>query len=537
MKDRATSVTLLDKAISYMAPVHGARRMKARLTMAFAENWVGSSRTKRSLFGFTPRSASQDKLLRNERQTMVDRSHSLMRNHPIVSGVIESNCINIVGSGLQLHSRIDREVLGINDEKAEELESLIEREFELFSETTECDVSRINDFYDLQNITMRQYFVPGESFTVLPFLERRNSLSPYGLKIQIVEPERICNKDKKNDYENDSIICFDGIEKDKKTGEPLKYNICSAHPGDISRTKLMWETVEARDNNGLPNILHHYTMVRPGQTRGVPYLAPIIEPLVGMDKFSKAVLENAVIQALFTVVIESESDPELNDSNENGPEGNDNDIKLGSGSIIGLRPGESAKGLNPTQPSPNFDPYFNSMLNQVSIGLNIPFENVTKRYLSSYTAAQAAFNDAWRFYKTRRIVVCARKFCQPIFEKFLWEAIARGRIPAPGFFDDPIIRKAYCGSEWIGPARGHINPTVEATAAKTRMEIFLTTLEQEMAEYNGGRLDRNMKQIIKEIRAKQAAGLFEQSNNNSVNNPEYSALLDRITALEEEINK
>lgn len=502
--------TLLDRAISQIAPVHGAKRMRARIAMAAAENWTGSSRTTRSLFGFSPKSASQDKLLRNERQTLVDRSHALVRNNSIVSGVVESNCINIVGSGLQLHSRVDREILGISDKQAEALESQIEKEFELFAENPECDVARISNFYDMQNLTMRQYFTPGESFTVLPFLERSNASNPYGLKIQIIDTDRVCNDQKKNDSENESTILYDGIEKDAITGEPLNYHVCRSHPNDQSKLKLKWDIIPARDDNGLPNILHHYTMMRPGQSRGVSYLAPIIEPLMGLGKFSKATLDNAVVQALFAVIIESESGEDLLDPDqENQTPSVDGDIKLGSGSVIGLRPGETAKGINPTQPSPNFDPYFNSMLNQVAIGLGIPFENVTKRYLSSYTAAQAAFNDAWRFYKTRRVSVCARSFCQPIFEKFMWEAVARGRIKAPGFFNDPAIRRAYCGAEWIGPAKGHLNPLVEANAAAKRMEVYLTTLEQEIAEYNGGRIDRHIKQLVKEMRMKLAAGLIQ----------------------------
>ena len=38
------------------------------------------------------------------------------------------------------------------------------------------------------------------------------------------------------------------------------------------------------------------------------------------------------------------------------------------------------------------------------------------------------------------------------------EAVARGRIQAPGFFADPAVRKAYTDCAWNGPARTNLNP-------------------------------------------------------------------------------
>lgn len=44
------------------------------------------------------------------------------------------------------------------------------------------------------------------------------------------------------------------------------------------------------------------------------------------------------------------------------------------------------------------------------------------------------------------------------------EAVARGRIYAPGFFQNPAIRAAYLGSEWLGPSQGQLDPVKEITA-------------------------------------------------------------------------
>ena len=98
-------------------------------------------------------------------------------------------------------------------------------------------------------------------------------------------------------------------------------------------------------------------------------------------------------------------------------------------------------------------------------------------------------------------------FCRPIYERLLFECIARGRVNAPGFFDDPLIRAAYCGAEWGGPAQGHLNPVQEASAIKLRIDSGITTTEQETVEYNGGQFDRNIAQIKRETQLKKDAGL------------------------------
>ena len=53
----------------------------------------------------------------------------------------------------------------------------------------------------------------------------------------------------------------------------------------------------------------------------------------------------------------------------------------------------------------------------------------------------------------------------------MWEAVAMGRVHAPGFFDDPIIRSAYLGTQWVGPAKGQIDELKETLAAKEKMQL------------------------------------------------------------------
>ena len=134
--------------------------------------------------------------------------------------------------------------------------------------------------------------------------------------------------------------------------------------------------------------------------------------------------------------------------------------------------------------------------------MGIPKEVLIKKYDSNYTAARAALLDFWRtvrVYRTR----FNNNFNQPIYEQWLSEAVATGRINAPGFFDDPAVRQAWCGCVWMGASMGHVDPLKEVNAAEKRIENNITTQEQEASEYNGNDWSANIRQRKKEITATQ----------------------------------
>jgi capsid protein len=78
------------------------------------------------------------------------------------------------------------------------------------------------------------------------------------------------------------------------------------------------------------------------------------------------------------------------------------------------------------------------------------------------------------------------------------EAVARGRIIAPGFLTDPLIRQAYLQSEWIGPSQGQLDPTKEVAAAVTAIENGLSTREAEAIRLNGSEYAANVDKLTME---------------------------------------
>jgi len=99
--------------------------------------------------------------------------------------------------------------------------------------------------------------------------------------------------------------------------------------------------------------------------------------------------------------------------------------------------------------------------------------------------------EAWKAFKMRREWF-AYDFCVPVYEVWMCEAVARGRITAPGFFPSPEIRAAWLGSEWIGPSQGQLDPVKEITAEILAVSEGFSTHEQSTIRLNGGQWDINI---------------------------------------------
>lgn len=125
-------------------------------------------------------------------------------------------------------------------------------------------------------------------------------------------------------------------------------------------------------------------------------------------------------------------------------------------------------------------------------------ELVLKTFKNSYSASRASLLEGWKGFRMRRQWL-ADDFCRPLYEVWMSEAVARGRIYAPGFFSDPAIRAAYLGSEWIGPSQGQIDPVKEITAEILACGEGFSTHEQSTIRLNGGQWDANVEQLQREM--------------------------------------
>lgn len=505
-------MNIIDSYIAWKDPERALKRTKARMQLdaiqASGYSRHGASHQKKSLLGWISKGASPDEDISEEVDTLRDRSRDLFMGTPIATGALKTVRTNVVGAGLRLNAQIDHEYLGLDEDQADEWEKQTEREFALWANNTDCDASRMCTFGQLQSLALMSALMSGDVFATLPVIRRKNRT--YDLRVALIEADRVCNP---NLLQVDPKIIA-GVEVDDY-GAPTYYHIAKHHPGSTKHGLLLkneWARVPAfGSRTGRRNVLHIVQdLERPGQRRAAPLLSPVIESLKQLGRYTDAELMAAVVSGMFTVFIKSETPQtplgEVVPIAEQLDAEDQSSYEMGNGAIIGLAENESIETANPGRPNTAFDGFVTSICRQIGAALEIPYELLVKHFTSSYSASRAALLEAWKMFKMRRTWF-AQSFCQPIYEEWLSEAVAKGRIVAPGFLEDEAVRAAWCGTEWYGPSQGQLDPLKEANAAKVRVKESFSTREKEAAELTGQSFERIHSVRSREEKKRREAGL------------------------------
>lgn len=512
-KPTAPKPSLLDRAIAAVAPAVAVRRMQARGILALG-GYNGASYHRPGLSNWSVRATDADSDINPALPDLRARARDLCRNSPLGGGAIKLQVTKAVGTGLSMQSQPDSEYLGISAEAARTWADNTDREFRLWFEDTRCDATQTQNGYGLQALAFQSALESGDVFALLPSVRQEGW--PYTLTVQLIEADRACNPEHKQD--TDTLVS--GIEL-SEAGAPVAAHICNKHPGNLRRVAgAKWRRVEFFGGaTRRRNLIHLFDRRRPGQVRGVPCLAPVIEPLKQLQRYTDAELQAAVISGMFSVFVKMDPDAFgelLTDDGKGaylkssmGWDGSLGHSNIDSGGkAINLLPGESIESTNPGRPNAMFDPFVQAIVRQVGVALEIPYEVLIKHFDASYSASRAALLDAWQFFRGRRDWL-ATYFCQPIYEAWLEEAVAIGRIVAPGFFADPAIRKAWCGASWVGDGPGSIDPAKEVAAAKERVDLGISTIAAESILHDGVDWRVKHKQRVVEQTARRTDGLDE----------------------------
>ena len=494
--------------------------------MASGYSEAGASTVRRALKGFKARSSSPNEDINWNNFTMRQRARMLYMSSPIAASAIKTNRTKVVGTGLTLKSSIDHERLGLTPEAAKQWQQNTEREFALWAGKKEnCDAIGMNDFSSMQQLAIMSWLMNGDVFALFQWY-KESPTNPYQLRVHMIEADRISTPraaatvsikqmtDGVNLRNGNKI--FDGVEIDKN-GMVVAYHVCDSYPNQVIREQVKWQRVVAYGKRtGLPMILHVMDSERCDQYRGVTYLAPVIESLLNISRYTQSELMAALIQSFFTAWIKTntnaadipinevgygDGESELPDSNDSVLE---NEYEMGPGTVIHLKPDEEVQFGNPNIPSQGFDAFFKVICKEIGAALEIPYDTLLKEFNASYSASRAALMEAWEGFKMRRKWL-VNMFCQPVYERWLCEAVAIGRIKAPGFFTDPSIRAAWCKARWIGPIQGQLDPTKEVKANILAVAHGYKTHEQVAIEY-GGDWNENMEKLKYENAALADAG-------------------------------
>jgi lambda family phage portal protein len=451
------------------------------------------------LASWLPALVSPDAAWLPERDTVAARAHDLVRNNGWAAGAVSRYLDNVIGSGLRLSAKPDWRALGQTAEWADDWARSAEAAFRSWANDPDftCDAEGTKSLGMLAGLAYRHFAIDGEALA-LPFWLPRRPGSRWATAIKIVHPDRLSNPMGAPDTDT----LRGGVEQTPE-GRPIAYHIRARHPGDwiaMTGDNYRWERVPARAPWGRRRVLHFYDPEAAGQTRGISKFVATLKRLKVSEKHDSTELMAAIVNSIFATYIESPFDHQLLQEAMTGDDptavdelGKYQDLRAGFHAdkrmtLNGVRiptlfPGEKIGSITPTRPNTAFSAFQETCLRNIASALGLSYEQLSQDWSkTNYSSARAALLEVWK-HLTRDREIFIQGFMNQIYALWLEEAISIGAVTvpagAPRFWEN---RAAWCGCKWIGPARGWVDPAKEVTASAMRLELGISTLEDECAE-------------------------------------------------------
>ena len=142
----------------------------------------GASQRSNILKAWHPLKASPKSDINAHLFTLRNRAADQSINTPIGAAAIKTSAMHTVGDGLHVFPRLKFKTLGLTPDEARAWTRKTMQEFDLWANSKDCDLTRRNNFYDMQDIAYVSYLTDGDSFALF---NRRlpTPQMPYSLRI------------------------------------------------------------------------------------------------------------------------------------------------------------------------------------------------------------------------------------------------------------------------------------------------------------------------------------------------------------------
>lgn len=445
---------------------------------------------------------SPDAEINQFRDRMVARSRDLARNDGWAAGGITRILDNTVGASMRLAANPDYRALAAltGNSKfdavwAEEFRRAAEGLWRGYAD----DIGRYNDVSRQLTVSqqlrlaLRHKLIDGDSLVVAYWLPERigRGGARYATSFMVVDPDRLSNP-----YQMvDTKYLRGGVEIDDY-GVPVAYHIRKAHQNDWynSVESMQWERVEREDEDGWLRVIHDFERDRAGQNRGIGVFIPVLARFKMLARYYGVELQAATIAATFGTYVTSPYDPEqVDDALSDGELSNYQQLRsdwaserpamLNGARIPTLAPGETITSVGAAHPHNGFGEFAHEMLRTFAAASGVSAEQITQDWSkTNYSSARAALLESWKTL-TRRNTEFKIGTATPMYACWLHEAMDRRDLPlprnAPDFLD---ARTQYSRCDWLGVARGWVDPVKEKQGAILGMDGCLSTLKRECAE-------------------------------------------------------
>lgn len=383
---------LIDSLIEPFAPKLVRQRLAERLALNEMRQYDAASRGRRT-DGWRRGSGSADREIRSGLAGLRNGARELVRNNKFAAAALRQMTANVVGDG-------------ITARMTHANKSIARKAQDRWDRWAESRVDGREDHYGQQKLIFRTTAEGGEGLATWSPDEN----GPDG-RCFILEGD-LLDHTKENESANGRIV--QGVEFDRE-GMRIAYWLHERHPGDLSGFRNGSRRFSA------DHVDHVFEALRPGQTRGVSWFAPVAMTLRDGADYADAVLMKRKVEACLALVLTAAEGGEApGPFGEAAQEGGAGASEGRRGSADSLRPGMiyrapngyQATSLNPSSGGDGTE-FYRQELKGVAANLAPYFLMTGDPSQSNYSSQRALMLGFWANLDDWQWNMMVPQFCLP----------------------------------------------------------------------------------------------------------------------------
>lgn len=437
-------MNLIDNIIEYISPELSFKRNQFRAANeVLKRGYEGASRSKR-MKGWNTTNGSANTENEFSLKILRNRARDLERNNPWAKKAIKTISNNVVGAG------------GIrvtcSDKNYHDL-------FLKWSENKRyIDFNERQKFEGLQKMAMKAVVRDGEVF-----IRKRRFKNKSGvpLQLQLCESEYVDSDKTILSGNGKGNFIIQGVEFNE-AGKRVGYWMYDRHPDDGYGNSAKF--VPASE------VIHIYVEDRPGQVRGITWLAADIVRLRGFDEYEDATLMRQKIAACFVMTVTDAGMGAL--PGTNGDDDDDLPSTLSPGRITKLKPGQTVNFGTPPA-ADGYAEYSRTQLRAIAAGVGLSYEAMTGDLSNvNFSSGRMGWLEMSREVDDIQQNLLINTMCEDIFEWFVEASVIAGRLR------ENVENRC----TWTAPRREMIDPVKETKGILMQIRSGLLTLPEAIRE-------------------------------------------------------
>ena len=423
----------------------------------------------RTTADWTRRAYSADGAIVPDASLMLARIRDAVRNNWAARSIVDGYRRHVIGSGITCRSAARDPV---TMDSLEEWNVQADRLWDSWcNDRTVCDIEHKKTFHGIQNLICDEVVTAGEAF-IRPVVVRR--MDNVSLAIQVLEAEQLdVTKNRPTSSAGNEIV--GGIERDRFGAAVAYWFFDESHPYDGRQSPSVRIPAE--------QIIHLFVQLRPRQTRGLSFLAPVVSKLFNTQLYDDFQILRARMEACFGAAITKNSASETVKLNTLGSTtgaattdsaGNERLI-WEPGMVWPLADGEDVKFFDPKSPGSLYESFMRFQLMQIAAGAGLDLPTVLRDFsggtFSSQREGHLERDKATDAMQELFIDVAL----SPIRQLWTRIAVDSGMLEPPPGWNDPAMNVVSMAVDWQPPPKPWVDPANEAAALEKMLALRLTT--------------------------------------------------------------